>query len=63
MHLVGFVIRIQHDARSPERQIETTVILRSFVVIYYLRLFLQSVDTFQFGLLSDIPHEDVRTVA
>jgi len=22
MHLVGFIIRIYHDARSPERQIE-----------------------------------------
>ena len=23
MHLVGFIIRIYHDARSPERQIDT----------------------------------------
>ena len=23
MHLVGFIIRIYHDARSPERQIHT----------------------------------------
>jgi len=25
MHLVGFIIRIYHDARSPERQIRCTV--------------------------------------
>ena len=26
MHLVGFIIRINHDARSPERQIDRTVL-------------------------------------
>ena len=25
MHLVGFIIRIYHDARSPERQIRTSI--------------------------------------
>ena len=28
MHLVGFIIRIYHDARSPERQILSTVLLK-----------------------------------
>ena len=26
MHLVGFIIRIYHDARSPERQIKIVVV-------------------------------------
>ena len=26
MYLVGFIIRIYHDARSPERQIRTVII-------------------------------------
>ena len=25
MHLVGFIIRIYHDARSPERQVQNSV--------------------------------------
>ena len=28
MHLVGFIIRIYHDARSPERQISVSVTIR-----------------------------------
>jgi len=31
VHLVGFIIRIYHDARSPERQITLLLNLRSLV--------------------------------
>jgi hypothetical protein len=48
---------------SVRRNIQTTVIFRSFLAIEYLRLLVQFVDTFQFGLLSDTSPEDVRTVA
>ena len=34
MHLVGFIIRIRHDARSPERQKNYFVELK---FLYYLR--------------------------
>ena len=33
VHLVGFIVRIYHDARSPERQIR----MRSFPALFHLR--------------------------
>ena len=33
MHLVGFILRIYHDARSPERQ-KTTYVLHPFHKIW-----------------------------
>ena len=30
MHLVGFIIRIYHDAGSPERQIDAQLVLSIF---------------------------------
>ena len=32
MHLVGFIIRIYHDARSPERQLSVTRLATTCVV-------------------------------
>ena len=29
MHVVGFIVRIYHDARSPERQIKKKKVLRN----------------------------------
>ena len=35
VHLVGFIIRIYHDARSPERQIYIfTLVFDSFVISF-----------------------------
>jgi len=37
VHLVGFVIRIYHDARSPERQMGGAILI---LMLYYLRFLL-----------------------
>jgi len=37
VHLVGFIIRIYHDARSPERQIRLECSLMKYVYIHYER--------------------------
>jgi len=31
VHLVGFIVRIYHDARSPERQIHEFIFISSFL--------------------------------
>jgi len=35
VHLVGYVIRIYHDARSPERQILAQVVNSAFYTLFY----------------------------
>ena len=32
MHLFGFIVRIYHDARSPERQITKTLVIKIYFV-------------------------------
>ena len=34
VHLVGFIIRIYHDARSPEGQTQNVVIICAYIYIY-----------------------------
>ena len=35
MHLVGFIIRIYHDARSPERQILLSMVLFMIITVAF----------------------------
>ena len=66
MHLVDFIIRIYHDARSPERQISFVMSVRlsvqieqlgshwmDFHEILYLKIFRKSVEKIQVLLKSD----------
>ena len=53
MHLIGFIIRIYHDARSPERQIHICDCKRDFItddIIVTLRQLLH------FSAWKNIPH-------
>jgi len=38
VHLFGFIIRIYHDARSPERQIHHHIILKPFIIFSVVQL-------------------------
>ena len=33
MHLIGFIVRIYHNARSPERQIQSLWVVADFVLV------------------------------
>ena len=50
VHLVGFIIRIYHDARSPERQTRPRGLKREFAAARLL------------GLLARIPREALMSV-
>ena len=41
MHLVGFIIRIYHDARSPERQMQyLSLLLLLLLLLLFIYLFI-----------------------
>ena len=53
MHLVGFIVRIYHDASSPERQ--TTWLSSNIFIIPYIIIIIILVTTFVHDIYSYIP--------
>ena len=53
MHLVGFIIRIFHDARSPEREIRTLMLLEMSILYFQYRNPILYKEEFKISLPSD----------